>query len=80
MHGIALAVLIYFGVSAVWDLIEPDAVRISFGNPMRGVFAVVAQVAIITLCLMVLHATVAAVVSIAAALFCLACFSKAVND
>lgn len=80
MHGLALAVLIYFGVSAVWDIIDPDAVRVKFGNPMRGLVALCAQVALITLCLMVVQATAITAVLVGASLFCLACFSKAVND
>lgn len=61
MTGLALALLIYFGVSGVWDILEPDAVRIKFGNPFRGLCAFAAQVALITLCLSVLAASATAV-------------------
>lgn len=56
MTGLALAVLIYLGAAGIWDVLEPDAVRISFGNPFRGLVAACAQIAMIALCLLVLSA------------------------
>lgn len=56
MTGLALAILIYLGASGVWDALEPDAVRIKFGNPFRAIVAGCAQLALMVLCLLVLGA------------------------
>lgn len=53
MTGLALAILIAYGVGIVWDLVEPDAVTVRFNSPARLLFAVCMLLAVITLCLLV---------------------------
>lgn len=54
MHALALAVLIYFAVSALWDLLDPNAITMKFGSTFRGLVALAAQVAVAALCFVVL--------------------------
>ena len=50
----ALCVLIYFGVTAIWDLLDRDAVTIRFGSNFRLFIAAAVQIAVIVLALVVL--------------------------
>lgn len=79
MTALALAVLIYLGAAAIWDIVDPDAVTIKFGSTFRALVAVAAQVAMFALCLTVLAASAVAVVGVVAGYIILMLLSAALK-